>query len=80
MCRASTSADLAREGSPSLINGLSDQAGSVNINATLDDPFQPDILYRGFEASPVLGTPRAWRSIRTACASTRRSATPSTGT
>src|SRR3984885_11910575 len=52
------SADLEREGSPSLINALTDEAGSVNINATLVDPFQPDILYRGFEASPVLGTPQ----------------------
>jgi len=53
-----TSGDLAREGSPSLIDALTNQAGSVNINATLVDPFQPDILYRGFEASPVLGTPQ----------------------
>ena len=52
------SADLAREGTPNLINGLTDQAGSVNVNAALVDPFQPDILYRGFEASPVLGTPQ----------------------
>jgi iron complex outermembrane recepter protein len=50
--------DLAREGTPSLINGLTNQAGSVNMNANLDDPFQPDLLYRGFEASPVLGTPQ----------------------
>ena len=53
-----TSSDLTREGSPSLLNALSDQAGSVNANATLVDPFQPDVLYRGFEASPVLGTPQ----------------------
>jgi iron complex outermembrane receptor protein len=53
-----TSGDLEREGSASLIGGLTDQAGSVNINSTLVDPFQPDILYRGFEASPVLGTPQ----------------------
>ncbi|HEX3882126.1 MAG TPA: TonB-dependent receptor [Stellaceae bacterium] len=50
--------DLRREGTPSLIRGLADQAGSVNINGTLGDPLQPDILYRGFEASPVLGTPQ----------------------
>ncbi|HEX4080792.1 MAG TPA: TonB-dependent receptor, partial [Rhizomicrobium sp.] len=49
--------DLTREGSASLITALNDQLGSVNINDDLDDPFQPDILYRGFEASPVLGTP-----------------------
>src|SRR5580693_3533816 len=53
-----TSSDAAVEGSASLINSLTDQAGSVNVNATLDDPFQPDILIRGFEASPVLGTPQ----------------------
>ena len=52
-----TSGDLTREGSPSLVDSLIDQAGSVSTNATLVDPFQPDILYRGFEASPVLGTP-----------------------
>lgn len=53
-----TSGDLEREGSPSLIDALTNQAGSVNVNATLVDPFQPDVLYRGFEASPVLGTPQ----------------------
>jgi iron complex outermembrane recepter protein len=50
-------ADLAREGVPSVTTALNDQLGSININDNLDDPFQPDILYRGFEASPVLGTP-----------------------
>ena len=49
--------DLTREGTASIINGLNNQLGSVNINDDLDDPFQPDIVYRGFEASPVLGTP-----------------------
>ena len=50
--------DLAREGSPNLIGALTDQLGSLSINDNLDNPFQPDILYRGFEASPVLGTPQ----------------------
>ena len=45
-------------GTASLIDGLSAHLGSVNINDTLADVFQPDILYRGFEASPVLGTPQ----------------------
>jgi outer membrane receptor protein involved in Fe transport len=52
-----TANDLLREGSASVTNALNDQLGSVNINDNADDPFQPDILYRGFEASPVLGTP-----------------------
>ena len=50
--------DLSQDGAPSLIDGLSRHLGSVNINDTLADAFQPDILYRGFEASPVLGTPQ----------------------
>jgi iron complex outermembrane receptor protein len=53
-----TSSDLSREGSPSLVNTLNNQAGSVNANAVTDEPFQPDILFRGFEASPVVGTPQ----------------------
>jgi iron complex outermembrane recepter protein len=52
------SSDLTREGSPSLIHALAGEANSVNVNETLVDQFQPDILYRGFEASPVLGTPQ----------------------
>jgi iron complex outermembrane recepter protein len=50
--------DLTREGSASLTSALNSNLSSVNINDDLDDPFQPDILYRGFEASPVLGTPQ----------------------
>jgi len=52
------SSDLAREGSASLTRALNGQLGSININDTLADPFQPDIFYRGFDASPVLGTPQ----------------------
>jgi iron complex outermembrane recepter protein len=51
-------ADLRDDGVSSIINGISNHLGSVSINDTLADPFQPDILYRGFEASPVLGTPQ----------------------
>ena len=53
-----SSSDLTRGGAPNLEGALSDQLGAVNINDTLDDAFQPDILLRGFEASPVLGTPQ----------------------
>jgi iron complex outermembrane receptor protein len=50
--------DLNQDGTPSLIKALSTHIGSVNINDALADAFQPDILYRGFDASPVLGTPQ----------------------
>ena len=70
----------SREGSASLTGALNSNLSSVNINDDLDDPFQPDILYRGFEASPVLGTPQGSRSIKMACASMRPSAIRSIGT
>jgi iron complex outermembrane receptor protein len=50
--------DLTREGSASLTTALNSNLSSISVNDDLDDPFQPDILYRGFEASPVLGTPQ----------------------
>ena len=53
-----SAADLTREGAASLTGALSSNLSSINVNDDLDDPFQPDILYRGFEASPVLGTPQ----------------------
>jgi iron complex outermembrane receptor protein len=53
-----SASDLSREGSASLTGALNANLSSISINDDLDDPFQPDILYRGFEASPVLGTPQ----------------------
>src|SRR5579872_3949663 len=51
-------ADLMQDGTASLTEALDAHLASVNINDTQADPFQPDILFRGFEASPVLGTPQ----------------------
>ncbi|HXQ50779.1 MAG TPA: TonB-dependent receptor [Stellaceae bacterium] len=53
-----TSSELTREGSASVLDAMTDRLNGVSVNANLADPFQPDILYRGFEASPVLGTPQ----------------------
>ncbi|MDB6085610.1 MAG: TonB-dependent receptor [Gammaproteobacteria bacterium] len=50
--------DLTQNGVASLSGALGSRLGSVSISDALADPFQPDILYRGFEASPVLGTPQ----------------------
>lgn len=51
-------ASLAADGEVNITGAMNARLGSVSINDDLDDPFQPDILYRGFEASPVLGTPQ----------------------
>ena len=53
-----SASDLSRQGSASLTAALGSTLSSINLNADLNDPFQPDVLYRGFEASPVLGTPQ----------------------
>jgi len=53
-----SASDLSRDGRASLTDALDANLSSIHINDNLDDPFQPDILYRGFEASPVLGTPQ----------------------
>jgi iron complex outermembrane recepter protein len=53
-----SAADLSQRGTASLTRTLASNLSSININDNLDDPYQPDILYRGFEASPVLGTPQ----------------------
>ncbi len=49
--------DVAKQGPAGLGTSLDQRLGSVNINANQDNPYQPDLQYRGFEASPVLGTP-----------------------
>lgn len=53
-----SAADLSRDGPASLSGAMNSRISSISINDAADDPFQPDILYRGFEASPVLGTPQ----------------------
>ena len=49
--------DEATQGPSALGTALDQHLGSVNINANQDNPFQPDVQYRGFDASPILGTP-----------------------
>src|SRR6202167_3826533 len=51
------SSDLTRNGAANVLGALEQQVSAVNFNDTIADPFQPDVLFRGFEASPVLGTP-----------------------
>lgn len=53
-----SAADLTREGSASLSAALTGKLGGVSVNDTVGDGSQLDILYRGFTASPILGTPQ----------------------
>lgn len=41
-----------------LADALNQTVGSINVNDTQGNPYQLDLNYRGFTASPVLGTPQ----------------------
>jgi outer membrane receptor protein involved in Fe transport len=41
-----------------LVQRIDQSLGSVNVNDTQGSPFQVDLNYRGFTASPALGTPQ----------------------
>jgi len=50
--------DLQRSQSLDLTDFLNRQFGSVSINHAQNNPLQPDISFRGFTASPLLGLPQ----------------------
>ena len=56
--RVLDAADINRTGVPSLTRAILDNVASATINDTEGNIFQPDILFRGFTASPVAGTPQ----------------------
>jgi len=49
---------LARQHGAGLHEALDARLGSVTINDVQSNPLQPDLQYRGFTASPLLGTPQ----------------------
>ena len=51
------SADMRRQLSLELADYLNNTFSGVNASASADNPFQLDINYHGFTASPLLGTP-----------------------
>jgi outer membrane receptor protein involved in Fe transport len=48
--------DINRTGIPSLTGAILDNVAAVTINDSEGNVFQPDLLFRGFTASPVAGT------------------------
>ena len=53
-----TAAQLADQHSLDLSSYLGTSVGSVHINDVQSNPLQPDLQYRGFLASPLLGAPQ----------------------
>ncbi len=50
--------DIDFSGVPSLTNAITREIPSTTVQDVDGNPFQPDIIYRGFIASPVAGTPQ----------------------
>lgn len=53
-----SAADIDRLHPLDLTQYLNRAAGSVSINEAQDNPLQPDVQFRGFTASPLLGLPQ----------------------
>lgn len=49
---------LSRTNAMSLTEQMNNSLASLNINDVQSNPFQPDVQYRGFTASPLLGLPQ----------------------
>lgn len=56
--QTATGADLERTHALDVSSHLVRAIGGVTVNETQGNPFQPDVNYRGFTASPLLGTPQ----------------------
>lgn len=56
--QSASDADMRRANAINLSDFLDRNLGSVHINEIQNNPFQPDVNYRGFTASPLLGTPQ----------------------
>ena len=53
-----TGADIAQSGALDLSDFLNRRLTGVHVNDIQNNPFQPDVNYRGYTASPLLGTPQ----------------------
>ncbi len=53
-----TPGDLTRQGPANLTQTLNERVPGVTTADVAASPFQPDLFFRGFDASPVIGTPQ----------------------
>lgn len=56
--QSATAEDIAKTQSLDLSDFMSRTLSSVNINSAQNNPYQPDVTYRGFSATPLLGMPQ----------------------
>ena len=53
-----TDRDISRNGYPQALRALSQDVPGVSLDAAAGNPFQPNLLYHGFLASPLQGNPQ----------------------
>jgi outer membrane receptor protein involved in Fe transport len=51
------SSDMQRQQSLTVADFLNNNFSGINVSGSADNPFQMDVYYHGFTASPLLGTP-----------------------
>lgn len=56
--QTATDEDISKTNAVNITDFMNRSLGSVYVNDTQGNGFQPDINYRGFTASPLLGTPQ----------------------
>jgi iron complex outermembrane receptor protein len=55
--QTASGADLQRQQSLDVVDYLNNNFSGVNVSESAGNPFQIDVYYHGFTASPLLGTP-----------------------
>jgi outer membrane receptor protein involved in Fe transport len=55
--QTATAADIANSGALDLADFMNRKLNGVYLNEMQGNPFQPDVNFRGYTASPLLGTP-----------------------
>ena len=53
--RCSIAREVTRDGYPALLRTLEEGAAGVTLDHAQGNPWQPNLIYRGFEASPLVG-------------------------
>jgi outer membrane receptor protein involved in Fe transport len=56
--QGATAREIEQSGALDLADFLNKRANGVYVNEIQNNPFQPDLNYRGYTASPLLGTPQ----------------------
>jgi outer membrane receptor protein involved in Fe transport len=56
--QTATARDIANSGANDLSDFMNRNLTGVYVNNNQENPFQPDLNYRGYTASPLLGTPQ----------------------